>query len=253
MSIALQTAQRAFDTVQFYQSFYLTRPNTDDDVKFLSYVDYSRFFRLDECIVSTNGILGAVPSYRRLSRNLPLTPVESAEEWSARLHRLEAALVNLGIVIDKQPTFLILSDDETGPFCCDLSSGLGWLRCQASVSYVGEENEIGDLVAGFAPDIVIVASPRILPAASGLRQRTIVVRHVNGSDNDVACDRLLVCDEIHVIGSARAGTEDYKYRSGDLHVETDPRTGYSAITTPNFTCFPLVRYSLGRGFRFNPW
>jgi hypothetical protein len=51
---------------------------------------------------------------------------------------------------------------------------------------------------------------------------------------------------LSVLGAARAGQHRYWFDLRSVLPEAEPRSGLLAVTTPAFTCFPLVRYCLGR-------
>jgi hypothetical protein len=249
MSRLLDTAQRAFDAVPFYSVLYRVRPEVEDDVPFISHVAFHRARGTVDCIARTAQIIGAVPAYRRGLSCFPLTVLESEEEWQARLGRLRHALGLLGVGPEAGLRFALVADDATGPFASEISNFLAWDRAEGSIVFLPSSGvSVSAAVGGLAPDVVLVVSPDVAPeeiAHSG--RKVVTVRHVGDARPDpIGFDRLLVCDELFVLGAARAGQHGYWFDLRSVVPEAEPRSGLLAVTTPEFTCFPLVRYCLGR-------
>ena len=57
---------------------------------------------------------------------------------------------------------------------------------------------------------------------------------------------LLYADGVDLVGSRAAGRTVYDYDPEQLLIEVDPASRLSHVTKLQFTCFPLVRYGLGR-------
>ena len=255
MEPILDAAQRAYDTVALYHRLYPRRPVRGAEVPFISYVAYHHARGPLDCITDLEEALGAVPAYGRKSRRLPVTPLESGEEWTARLNRLLAGLAHLDLPTDDGGLgVLLVADDATGPFAGDLSNGLGWARHRASISYIdGRGGDLPRDIEAFDPDVVLVVTPQLAPrdlAAAG--RRVIAVTHVTSEAvDDRSCDRLLVCDELHVLGARRAGARRYRCDATDLVIERVPESGNLAVTTTGFTCLPLIRYGFDRPFELD--
>ena len=77
----IEAARHAYDTVWLYRAIYGTKPTSPDDVPFISHVNFHRARNVLDCVVEGCEIHGAVPGYVHGSRDLPVTPVESGEEW----------------------------------------------------------------------------------------------------------------------------------------------------------------------------
>lgn len=256
MERLLSAAQRAYDEVAFYRMLYPRRPCRKADIPFISYTDYHHAYSVLDCITGLADTLGAVPAYNRMGRRLPVTPLESGDEWNARQRRLVAGLALLGLPVpERQMNFLLLADDTTGPFACELSSCLGWVRHRASIRYIdGRHGALEHDVEAFDPDAVLIVTPQISPSdLAGTQRRIVAVTHVHSEavDNQ-SCDRLLVCDELHVVAARPAGTSGYCRVASDLLFEHVPGSGHAAVTTMDFTCLPLIRYSLGRHLELAP-
>ena len=57
---------------------------------------------------------------------------------------------------------------------------------------------------------------------------------------------LLYADGVDLIGSRAGGQTGYDYDPEQLRIEVDPASLLSHVTKLRSTCFPLVRYGLGR-------
>lgn len=250
MGRLLEAARRAYDQVPLYRTLYGARPRAEAEIPFISHVSYHRARGVLDCIAAEDDILGAVPAYRRKSRALPVTPLQSDEEWNDRLARLLAGLERLDILPADGPLrFLMIADEATGPFAGELSNALGWVKHQASITYHDDgKASLDGALEAFAPDVAVVVTPKL---ASGTLApwggRSVFVTHLDSEDlADRSCDRLLVCDELHVLGARPAGGRAFHCDAADLAIEREPYSGQTAVTTLNFTCFPLIRYALGR-------
>lgn len=254
MGPVLDAAQRAYDAVPLYRVLYPQRPQRESQVPFISYVEYHHARGPLDCITGVDQALGAVPAYNRKSQRLPVTPLESGDEWTGRLNRLLAGLAHLGLPdANGGLSVLLLADDATGPFASELSNGLGWVRHRASISYIdGRSANVLRDIETFDPQVVLVVTPQLAPRdLAGTGRRVVAVTHVNSEAvDDPSCDRLLACDELHVLGARRVGQRQYVCDGSDLVVERVPESGNLAVTTTAFTCLPLIRYSLDRRLDF---
>lgn len=243
----IKTAQRAYDSVKIYRMIYGRRPRIATDIPFISHVQFHRARSVLDCVADMSDIHGAVPSYIQGSQSLPLTPVENGEEWSYRLNRLASALEYLGLPVNHQRyRFLIVADERTGVFASYFSDQLGWLRHQASLTYVDFPGfNLQREVQCLDPHAVLLMTSFGLDfAESGAR--LINLLNINQFwQQTQEYDRLLFCDELHVIGACRAGEEDYHYDHSLLFLERDPVSDRLAVTLPDFSCWPWIRFTIG--------
>lgn len=256
MSPLLQAARRAYDTTTLYRVLYRDAPESEAAIPFVSHANYHRARGVVDCMTREAEIVGAVPAYHRNVRRIPVNVVESEEEWILRQQRLVRALADLGIAGDgPRYSFLLVADDASGPFACELSKGLTWERHQASITYLGGRRALLEAdLAAYRPDIVLIVTPELtagqLPDSEA---RIMTVTHVErplepGLDND----EFVVCDELHVLGARPANDDTLYFDAEQLHLEADPVSGLAAVTTLEFDCFPLVRYCLGSAFAVAP-
>lgn len=256
MSRLLQVARRAYDETTLYKILYRSSPVSEASIPFVSHTNYHRARGIVDCMVAGAEIVGAVPAYHRNIRRIPVNVVESEEEWVLRQQRLVRALADLGIATEgPRYSFLLIADDASGPFACELSKGLSWERHQASITYLAGRRELlaADLAA-YRPDIVLIVTPELtgdqLPDCGA---RIFSVNHVErppapGPNGD----EFVVCDELHVLGARPANDNTLYFDAEQLHLEVDPVSGLAAVTTLEFDCFPLIRYSLGSALTVAP-
>jgi hypothetical protein len=251
VSTILIQAQRAYDTVDLYRWLYRSRPSSEYDVPFVSHVHFHRTRNVLNCVAGGCEILGAVPNVYQGLASLPLTPIESGEEWDLRLDRLVSALTHLGLpVSDKRYRFLIVAERETGVFASYLSDQLAWLRQQASIAYMDFSGfDAVQTFSAHVPDVVLSIAPLtecLKAALDESEARVVTFEHIGKPyQYHVAYDRLLVCDELHAIAASRAGADRYYYDESAIVVEREPHSGHLAVTLPTFTCWPWVRYLVG--------
>lgn len=242
----IESAQRAFDTVKLYRMIYGKRPQVPEDIPFISHVHFHRARNVLDCVAKGGEILGAVPSYVRGSRDLPVTALESGDEWNYRLDRLVSGLQHLGLSITQERIkFLIVANQVTGVFASYLSDQLGWLKHQASISYDDfPEFDFDQTLSAFRPDVVLMLVPDIPPDIALKRNvKYISMLHVGDYwKQSHKYNRLLVCDELHVIGACRAGEQHYHYDCSHILLEIEPHSSHLAVTLPDFSCWPWIRY-----------
>ena len=245
----IESAQRAFDTVKLYRLIYGTKPKVLEDIPFISHVHFHRAQHVLDCVARDSKILGAVPSLLRGCSDLPLTALESADEWDYRLNRLDTGLQHLDIFLTEQRyKILIVADQITGVFASYLSDQLGWLKHQASISYIDfPECNIEDTISHFDPDLVLNLTAHVLPEVDSAENTAhVAVIHVNNLwQKQSTNNQLLVCDELHVIGARRAGEHHFRYGCSHILLEVEPKSARLAITLPDFSCWPWIRYMVG--------
>ena len=98
------------------------------------------------------------------------------------------------------------------------------------------------------PDYVVLASGRHLRHALERPRHTVwLVEHCGDPPVDgPEYPSLLYADGVDLIGSRAAGRTGYDYDPEQLLIEVDPASLLSHVSKLQFTCFPLVRYGLGR-------
>jgi hypothetical protein len=245
----LHAAQRAWESTAFYRALYGARPKCLDDVTFINHASYHRAHGLRDCVTSLEAINASIPPLFRDVRRLPVNVVEDEGGSEKRHVRFLRALEDLGIERGgPRQRFLLISDDSTGPFACDLSDFLGWERHQASISYIdaGNDNVHADVEA-YDPEAIIVVTPFASPGDYAARRRRVIAVHgiYVPRAPDPAFDTLLVCDEIQTIGSRPAGRDWFAYDGSQLVVEPEPSTQCPAVTVLTSSLFPVVRYGFG--------
>jgi hypothetical protein len=101
---------------------------------------------------------------------------------------------------------------------------------------------------GASPRFLIVADRRHLCHALEQPRHTIwLVDHCGDPPVDgPEYPSLLYADGVDLIGSRLAGSTGYDYDPEQLRLEVDPASLISHVSKLQFTCFPLVRYGLGR-------
>lgn len=245
----IESAQRAFDTVKLYRLIYGKKPEVIEDIPFISHVHFHRARHVLDCVARGSEILGAVPGLLRGRSDLPLTALESADEWDYRLNRLDTGLQHLDIFLTTERyKILIVADQITGVFASYLSDQLGWLKHQASISYIDfSECNIEDTISHFDPDLVLNLTAHALPGVDTAENTTLVsIIHVNNLwQKQSANNQLLVCDELHVIGARRTGEQHFCYGCSHILFEVEPKSARLAITLPDFSCWPWIRYTVG--------
>jgi hypothetical protein len=98
------------------------------------------------------------------------------------------------------------------------------------------------------PDYIVLTSSRHLRhALERPRQAVWLVEHCGDPPVDgIEYPSLLYADGVDLIGSRAAGRTEYDYEPEQLLIEVDPASLLSHVSKLQFTCFPLVRYGLGR-------
>jgi hypothetical protein len=245
MSLVLDTAQRAFDTIPLYRTLYGSRPESEEDVPFLPISAFHRAATPLDLVASTGTIRGIVPAFSRHARRLPVTVLESDAEWMLRLDRFRHALSVLDAAPEVGRRFAIIADESTGPFAADIANFLAWDRAECSVIFYLWDGpvEVKDALAALAPDVILLVtgiSP-MMPVRNEAA-RVVTCHHIdNPSDGFFTTDRLLVSDELFVIGAARACSPSYVFDPRSVLIEEDPVSGRMAVTTTAFDCVALVR------------
>ncbi|MHC5539722.1 hypothetical protein ACYOEI_16005 [Singulisphaera rosea] len=244
----IATAGRAFRQTRFYGEVYESEPTDVSEIPYLSASDYHRAAGLLDCIVDREAMIGTLPPYFKDASRFPFTVPEDEAELVLRQKRIVRAMKDLGVDFGASPRFLIVADGRRGPFACELAKGIYWEGFQASVSFMDAEEDIRREVAVHEPDYVVLACRRHLRQSIGRPPRTVmVVEHCGDPPiDDLAYPALLYADEVDLIGSRAAGRTWYDYDSEQLRIEVNPASGLSHVSKRLFTCFPLVRYSLGR-------
>jgi hypothetical protein len=243
------TAGRAFRRTRFYGAFYEAEPAEASEIPYASVSDYHRAAGLLDCIVDREAIIGILPPYFRDASRFPFTVPEDEAELVLRQRRIVRALKDLGVDFGASPRFLIVADERRGPFACELAKGIYWEGFQASIAYPGGAgDDLGRAVANHDPDYVVLTSSRHL--RHGLerpRHTVILVEHCGDRPiDDREYPSLLYADEVDLIGSRAVGRPGYDHDAEQLLIEVDPASQLAHVTKLQFTCFPLVRYSLGR-------
>lgn len=248
MTDVLNAACSAYDRIAFYQLFYENRPETLEEVPFVSSTNYFRAAGTLDCVDPGVEICGALPPFHREFRHLPFTVLESEVDIDQRQERLELALADVGVAEDPQ-RMLMITNEANGPFACDLSTGLGWEGHPASIHYWGGHVEELDFqIAAHRPDYVIWCLPQapagLLPFSA---ERTIVAHGIDAPLPRWNGALWLFCDEINLIGSRPAGRIAFKVDREQLAIEVGP-SGRPCLTTLQREAFPLVRYELPNQF-----
>jgi len=98
------------------------------------------------------------------------------------------------------------------------------------------------------PDYIVLTSGRHLRHALERPRRTVwLVEHCGDPPVDgPEYPSLLYADGVDLIGSRAAGRTGYDHDPEQLLIEVNPASFLSHVTKLSFTCFPLVRYGLGR-------
>jgi hypothetical protein len=245
----VSTAVKAFRQTRFYAEVYGGEPADVAEVPYLSVSDYHRATGLLDCIVDREAMIGIVPPYFKDASRFPFAVPEDEPELVLRQRRIVRAWKDLGVDFDASPRFLIVADARRGPFACELAKGIYWEGLQASIAYVdGAGDDLRREVDGHDPDYVVLASGRHLRHALDRPRGTVVlVEHCGDRPiDDPGYPSLLFADEVDLIGSRAAGRPGYDFDGEQLRLEVDAASLLSHVTKLRFTCFPLVRYNLGR-------
>jgi hypothetical protein len=242
-------ARRAFQLSRFYADLYGAEPADASAVPYLSDSDFHRANGLLDCVADRESIIGILPPYERDASRFPFTVPEDEAELVLRQRRIVRAMKHLGVDFAVSPRFLIVADGRRGPFASELAKGFYWEGFQASIAFLsGTADELRREVAAHDPDYVVLASGRHLRDALGRPPRTVwLVEHCG--EPPIAAPEypsLLYADGVDLIGSRAAGRAEYDHDSEQLLIELDPEARFSHVTKLQFTCFPLVRYGLGR-------
>lgn len=243
------TAGKAFRTTRFYADAYEVEPADTSAIPFLSESDYHRASGLLDCVVEREAIIGVLPPYCRDASRFPFAVPEDEPELILRQRRIVRAMNDLGVDFAASPRFLIVADGRRGPFACELAKGFYWEGFQTSISFWnGTGDALNQEIAVHDPDFVVMVSGRHHRHSLERPAHTIwLVEHCGDTHiEDFRYPSLLYADGVDLIGSRAAGRTVYDYDSEQLLIEDDPSTRLSHVSKLQFTCFPLVRYSLGQ-------
>ena len=242
-------AGKAFRLTRFYAEMYEAEPADASEIPYISDSDYHRAAGLLDCVVDREAIIGILPPYYRDASRFPFTVPEDEAELVLRQRRIVRAMKDLGVDFGASPRFLIVADGRRGPFACELAKGFYWEGFQTSISFRnGTGDELRQDVAMHDPDYVVLASGRHLRHALERPRHTVwLVEHCGDPPVDAPeYPSLLYADGVDLIGSRAAGRTGYDYDPEQLLIEVDPASLLSHVSKLQFTCFPLVRYGLGR-------
>ena len=248
MNSVLAVAKRVFERVPFYEHLYGSDPETIEEVPFIRYSTYHRGGGVTDCIDPAVELGGALPPYHRAFRRLPFTVVESEGDIDDRQARLERALVDLSIT-DEQVRILMVTDEEHGPFACDLSTGLGWEGLPASIFYdCANPQGLNFQIMAHEPDYIIWCRPTLPPECMNFDDKKIVLAHsIDFPLPTWDGPMLLFCDEMNLIGSRPAGRREFDVDPEQIFLEPGPG-GRPCLTSLIREAFPVVRYELAHDF-----
>jgi hypothetical protein len=243
------TAVRAFRLTRFYAEVYESEPSDASEVPYISTSDYQRAAGLLDCVVDREAIIGILPPYERDASRFPFTVPEDEVELVLRQGRIVRAMKDLGVDFAASPRFLIVADGRRGPFACEVAKGFYWEGFQSSIAFwTGTEDDLRREVDIHDPDYVVLIDGRHLRDA--LDRPAHKVWLVERCDDPpvvgLEYPSLLYGDGVDLIGSRAAGRTSYDHDPGQLLLEVDPASRLSHVSKLRFTCFPLVRYGLGR-------
>ena len=244
-----ETASRAFRLTQFYAEVYDAEPADASAIPFISDSDYQRAAGLLDCVVDRKAIVGILPPYYRDASRFPFTVPEDEAELVLRQRRIVRAMKHLGVDFGASPRFLIVADGRRGPFACELAKGFYWEGFQTSISFeIGTGDALRREVAIYDPEYVVLTSGRHLRHALARPRHTVwLVEHCGDPPVDgPEYPSLLYADGVDLIGSRAADQTGYDFDPEQLRIEVDPASLISHVSKLQFTCFPLVRYALGR-------
>ena len=242
-------AGKAFRLTRFYAGLYEAEPANASEIPYISNSDYHRAAGLLDCVVDREAIIGILPPYYRDASRFPFTVPEAEAELVLRQRRIVRAMKHLGVDFGASPRFLIVTDGLRGPFTCELAKGFYWEGFQTSISFRnGMDDELWQDIAMHDPDYVVLTSGRHLRHTLERPRHTVwLVEHCGDPPIDSPeYPSLLYADGVDLIGSRVAGQTDYDYDPEQLLIEADPASLLSHVSKLQFTCFPLVRYGLGR-------
>jgi hypothetical protein len=243
------TAGKAFRLTRFYAEVYEAEPAEASEVPYISDSDYHRTAGLLDCVVDREAIIGSLPPYYRDASRFPFAVPEDEAELVLRQRRIVRAMKDLGVDFGASPRFLIVADGRRGPFACELAKGFYWEGFQTSISFeIGTGDALRQEVAIYDPDYVVLTSGRHLRHALVRPRHTVwLVEHCGDPPVDgPEYPSLLYADGVDLIGSREAGRTGYDHDPEQLLIEVDPASLLSHVSKLQFTCFPLVRYGLGR-------
>lgn len=244
--LIIQRAQQAFDHIPFYQMAYKERPEDINAIPVLNYADHHLADGVLDCINPAAELCGTLPPFHRAFRRMPYTVMESEEDINRRQERLEGALEDLGL---EQPTkMLIITDEENGPFACDLSTGLGWEGHPASIYYhCSSQEDLLFQIDAHRPDWLIwCLETERLPQGCFDEQKIIIAHNLDQPVPQWPGHTLLFCDELNLLGSRPRGRTSFKVDHEQFIVEQSPE--HFCITTLQHEAFPMVRYQLPNHF-----
>jgi hypothetical protein len=242
-------AGKAYRLTRFYADVYEAEPADASGIPYISSSDYHRASGLLDCVVDREAIIGILPPYDRDASRFPFTVPEDEAELVLRQRRIVRAMKDLGVDFGASPRFLIVADSRRGPFACELAKGFYWEGFQTSISFQhGTADDLRQDVDIHDPDYVVMASGRHLRHALDRPRHTVwLVEHCGDPPIDgPEYPSLLYADGVDLIGSRAAGRTEYDHDPEQLLIEVDPASCLSHVSKLQFTCFPLVRFGLGR-------
>jgi hypothetical protein len=242
-------AVKAFRLTRFYAGVYEAEPTKAPEIPYISDSDYHRAAGLLDCVVDRESIIGILPPYYRDASRFPFTVPEDEAELVLRQRRIVRAMKDLGVDFGVSPRFLIVADGRRGPFACELAKGFYWEGFQTSISFgSGTGDELQQEVAIHDPDYVVLVSGRHLRHALERPRHTVWLVEHCGDPPVIGLEypSLLYADGVDLIGSRAGGRAGYDHDAEQLLIEVDPASLLSHVSKLQFTCFPLVRYGLGR-------
>lgn len=241
----LAAACAAHDTLPLYRALWPRRPLAEADIPFIGVADLHRVGGPGQLYITGADPVGAVPPLRRGRPHLAFTRIEADGDWLLRQRRLIGALSRLGPA--RLPhRMALVTDDATGPFAADLVELLAWSRIAASLVYAeAEPGGIDRAIEALAPDLVLLVAHVERPATD---VPLVEVAHAGDRPAPATSTaRLLVCDELQVLGSAGAGETAYVPADDSVRLEIDPCSGQLAVTSLAFMAAPVIRLLVGPG------
>lgn len=245
----ISTARRALRLTRFYSELYEAEPTDVSKIPYVSNSDYHRAAGLLDCVVDREAIIGVLPPFYRDASRFPFTVPEDEAELVLRQRRIVRAMKDLGVDFSESPRFLIVADERRGPFACELAKGFYWEGFQTSISFCsGTGEELRKEVGLHDPDYVVLASGRHLRHALDRSKESVwFVEHCGDPPiDDFEYPSLLYADGVDLVGSRPIGRSGYDYDAEQLFLEVNPKSRLSHVSKLQFSCFPLVRYGLGR-------
>jgi hypothetical protein len=242
-------AGRAFRLTRFYADMYEAEPGDASEIPFIGGTDYNRAAGLLDCVVDREAIIGILPPYYRDASRFPFTVPEDEAELILRQRRIVRAMKDLGVNFGMSPRFLIVADGRRGPFACEIAKGFYWEGFQTSITFgSGAADELRQEVVLHDPDYVVLVSGRHLRhAVDRARESVWLVEHCGDTPLDAPeYPTLLYADGVDLVGSRPAGRTVCDFDREQLLIEVNPASLLSHASKLMFTCFPLIRYALGR-------